>query len=125
MGVGLSSWIGSKPRRRLSAMCNTKRRILHLGSLVLVSILLLALTYTYQRSRFIQKANALFDPQERALTGTFLPWPIGRPSLFGGLDPKTDGRIRAFLGYESGGISTNGMKLIIHASDGTYFVHAN
>ena len=93
--------------------------------MVLVSFLLLGLAYTWQRSRFIQKANALFDPKERAFTGAFLPWPIGRPSLFGGFDPKADSRIRASLGYESGSISTNGMTLIIHASDGTYFVHAN
>lgn len=106
-------------------MCKSKRRLLQVGSLVLLSILLLGLAYTYQRTRFIQKANALFDPQERAFTGTFLPWPIGRPTLFGGFDPKTDSRIRASLGYESGSISTNGMTLIIHASDGTFFVHAN
>ena len=105
-------------------MCKTKRRLLQVGLLVLLSFLLLGLAYTYQRSRFIQKANALFDPKEKAFTGTFLPWPIGHPSLFGGLDPKTDSRIRASLGYEEGSITTNGMKLIIHASDGTFFVHA-
>jgi len=106
-------------------MCKTKRKVLWVASLVLLSILLLGLAYTYQRSRFIQKANALFDPKEKAFTGTFLPWPIGRPSLFGGFDPKTDDRIRVSLGYESGSITTNGMTLIIHASDGTFFVHGN
>jgi hypothetical protein len=106
-------------------MCKSKRRLLQVGSLLLVFILLLGLAYAYQRSRFIQKANAVFDPQEKAFAGTLLPWPIGRPSLFGGFDPKTDSRIRASLGYESGSISSNGMTLIIHESDGTFFVHAN
>jgi len=80
--------------------------------------------YNYERSRFIQKANALFDPKEKALSGTFLPWPLGHPSLFGGFDPKTDSRIRTSLGYDSGNIKSNGMALIIHRSDGTFFVHA-
>jgi hypothetical protein len=106
-------------------MRKTTRMVLRAGSLLLLSILLLSLAYTYQRSRFIQKANILFDPKEKAFTGIFLPWPIGRPSLFGGFDPKTDSRIRASLGYDSGRISTNGMTLIIHASDGTFFVHAD
>jgi hypothetical protein len=108
-----------------SGLCKTKSRVVRVGFLVLLSILLVALGYVYQRSRFIQKANSLFDPKERVFTGTFLPWPIGRPSLFGGFDPKTDSRIRASLGYESGIMTTNGMTLIIHASDGTFFVHAN
>lgn len=106
-------------------MCKTKGKVLRIGLWGLVSILLLASIYIYQRSRFIQKANALFDPKEKAFTGVFLPWPIGRPSLFGGLDPNTDRRIRASLGYDFGEISTNGMTLIIHASDGAFFVHAN
>jgi len=106
-------------------MCKTKSKVLRVGSLALISVLLLGLVYIYQRSRFIQKTNALFDPKEKAFTGIFLPWPIGHPSLFGGLDPKTDSRIRASLGYDSGSINTNGMTLTIYASDGTFFVHAN
>ncbi len=103
-------------------MC-TYRRLFQVGTLTILSLLLLGLAYTFQRARFIEKANTLFDPQERAFTGTFLPWPIGSPSLVGGIDPKADSRIRASLGYHSGSISTNGMTLIIHASDGTFFVH--
>ena len=106
-------------------MRKSTRRVIWTTSSALLLLVLMALAYTHQRSNFIQKANALFDPEEKAFTGTFLPWPIGRPSLFGGLDPKTDSRIRSSLGYESGSLSTNGMTLIIHASDGTFFVHAN
>jgi hypothetical protein len=106
-------------------MRKSTRRVISAASIVLLLLVLMALAYTYQRARFIQRANALFDPQERAFSGTFVPWPIGHPSLFGGLDPKTDSRIRGSLGYESGSLSTNGMTLILHASDGTFFVHAN
>lgn len=108
-----------------SFMFKAKSKILRIGLWVLLLILLLTFGYFYQRSRFIQKANALFDPREKAFTGIYLPWPIGHPSLFGGLDPQTDSRIRTALGYETGSVTTNGMKLIIHNSDGTFFVHAN
>ena len=106
-------------------MGKTKRKVLLIVALVLLPVLVLGLAYPYQRSKFIQKANALFDPREKAFKGLFLPWPIGRPTLVGGFDPKTDSRIRAALGYESGSLSTNGMTLIIHDSDGTFFVRAN
>jgi hypothetical protein len=106
-------------------MVSAKSKILRIGLWVLLFILLLAFGYFYQRSRFIQEANALFDPKEKAFTGIYLPWPTGHPSLFGNLDPQNDSRIRTALGYEFGSISTNGMKLIIHASDGTFFVHAD
>lgn len=121
-------WVSSLPRRThsLAVMCKAKRKpFLVLASAMLVLALLLASAYTYQRSQFIQKTNALFDPNEKAFKGAFLPWPLGRPSLFGGLDPATDRRIRVSLGYESSSISTNGMTLIIHTSDGSFFVHAN
>lgn len=100
----------------------TNHRFLGVGALVL--LLLLGLVYTVQRARFVQKANARFDPNERAFTGLFLPWPLGRPSLVGQLDPRSDRRIRDSLGYEMGKIGTNGMTLILHASDGTFFIHA-
>ena len=106
-------------------MKNLKRKILPILSASFLSILLLGLVHTHQQKKFIQKANTLFDPVEKAFTGSYLPWPIGRPSLFGGFDPKTANRIRASLKYESGIVHTNGMTLIIHASDGTYFVHAD
>jgi hypothetical protein len=94
-------------------------------SSALALVVLLGLGYAYQRSSFVQKANTLFDPEQKAFHGVFLPWPVGHPTLAGGLNPETDRRIRAALGYESGGISTNGMTLIMHDSDGTFFVHAN
>ncbi len=102
-----------------------KNKILGIGLWVLLLILSMTVGYFYQRSRFIQKANALFDPKEKAFTGIYLPWPIGHPSLWGGLAPQNDNRIRTSLSYESGSITTNRMTLIIHASDGTFFVHAN
>jgi hypothetical protein len=94
-------------------------------SSALALALLLGSAYAYQRSKFIQKANALFDPQAKAFHGLFLPWPLGHPSLAGSLAPESDRRIRAALAYESGSINTNGMTLTIHASDGTFLVHAN
>ncbi len=74
-------------------MGKTKRKVLLIVALVLLPVLVLGLAYPYQRSKFIQKANALFDPREKAFKGLFLPWPIGRPTLVGGFDPKTDSRI--------------------------------
>src|ERR1035438_6202896 len=94
-------------------MLKAKSKILRIGFWALFFILLLTFGYFYQRSRFIQKANALFDPKEKAFTGIFLPWPIGHPSLFGRFDPQTDNRIRSSLGYEEGSVTTNGMTLII------------
>ena len=93
--------------------------------MVLLLALLLVSSYAYQRPRFIQKANALFDPKEKAFTGTFLPWPIGHPSLFGNFNPQTANRISTALGLDSGSTSTNGMTLTIYPSDGTFFVRAN
>jgi hypothetical protein len=106
-------------------MFKAKSKISRIGSWGLLFILLLSFGYFYQRSKFIQKANALFDPNEKAFTGTYLPWPIGHPSLVGGLNPQTDSRIRTALRYETGGISTNGLTLMIYDSDGTFLVHAN
>src|SRR4051794_36951407 len=109
----------------VAALCvmrkRTRKFLLVIATMVLLPVLLLALAYGYQRPKFIQKANLLFDPEGKAFKGVFLPWPIGHPTLFGGLDPDTDRRIRASLGYESGSISTNGMRLVIHDSDGTFF----
>ncbi len=104
-------------------MC--KRKVLTVLLSALLFGLLLTAGYTYQKWRFVQKANALFDPQQKAFRGIFLPWPVGNPTLAGGFKPETDRRIRDALGYESGSISTNGMTLIIHDSDGTFFVRAN
>lgn len=106
-------------------MCKPKQKALRVVASLLVFVLLLGLAYTYQRLKFVQKANALFDPQGRAFHGLFIPWPLGRPTLAGGFDPETDRRLRVALNYESGSISTNGMTLIIHASDGTFLVYAN
>lgn len=89
-------------------------------------MLLLGLVYAYQRARFTQRVNAAFDPQKKAFHGIFLPWPVGRPSLAGGLEPETDRRIRSLLDLENGGtVRSNGTTLILHASDGTFLVHAD
>ncbi len=104
-------------------MCKSKA--LKITALVLATLLVLGVAYAYQRATFIQKANALFDPKEKAFKGLFLPWPFGRPTLVGGFDSKTDSRIRASLAYEFGSVSTNGMTLIMHDSDGTFLVRAN
>jgi hypothetical protein len=106
-------------------MCRAKRKVLLVLSSALAVAVLLGLAYAYQRSKFGQKANALFDPDRKAIHGVFLPWPVGRPTLAGGLDRETDRRVRSALRYEEGSISTNGMTLIIHASDGTFLVYAN
>ena len=103
-------------------MFKTKRKVLQGLYLTLSFILLLGSAYIYQRSKFIQKANSLFDPKQHAFSGIYLPWPIGSPTLCGRFDTNTDDRIRSSLGYDSGSISTNGMTLIIMASDGTYIV---
>ena|ERR1041384_6763405 len=106
-------------------MFKARRKVLLVLSSVLALVLLLGLVYAYQRWKFVQKVNGAFDPQQKAFGGIFLPWPVGRPSLAGSLAPEADSRIRATLAYESGSISTNGMTLIIHASDGTFVVYAD
>lgn len=106
-------------------MGKAKRNVRLVLSLALVLCVLLGSAYAFQRSKFVQKANALFDPQRKAFRGMFLPWPVGHPTLAGSFDPETDRRIRAALGYESGAFTTNGMTLIIHDSDGTFLVHGN
>jgi hypothetical protein len=106
-------------------MCKAKCKVLLVVSSALAFAVLLGLGYAYQRSKFVQKANALFDPEQKAFHGVFLPWPDGRPTLAGGLDPETDRRVRSALHYEEGSINNNGMTLIIHASDGTFLVQAN
>lgn len=112
-------------RLSFDVMCKAKRNILLVLGSALALALLLGLAYGYQRSRFVQRVNAAFDPQQRAFRGIFLPWPVGRPTLAGGLDPEADRRVRSALGYEEGSIRSNGMTLTIHASDGTFLVYAN
>jgi hypothetical protein len=106
-------------------MCKAKRKILLVLSSAVVLAILLGLAYAHQRSKFLQEVNAAFDPKHKAFSGIFLPWPIGRPTLAGGLDAETDRRVRSALGYEEGSIRSNGMTLTIHASDGTFLAHAN
>ena len=113
------------PVADLYVMSKASRKVLHVLLYTLFLGPLLTAGYAYQKLRFVQKANALFDPQQKAINGIFLPWPVGHPTLAGGLNPETDRRIRTSLGYESGSVSTNGMTLIIHDSDGTFLVHAN
>ena len=105
-------------------MCKSKRKLLLVFLSALALALLLGTGYAYQKSCFVQKANALFDPRQKAFKGVFLPWPIGHPTLVGGLNPETDRRVRSQLGYESGSVRSNGMTLIIHDSDGTFLLHA-
>ena len=107
-------------------MTKTQRTLLRRLALAPILVLLLGLVYAYQRARFTQKVHAAFDPQEKAFRGIFLPWPVGRPTVAGGLEPETDRRIRSLLDPEDGGtVRSNGMTLILHASDGTFLVHAD
>lgn len=99
-----------------------------LASAAPVLLLVIVVAYAYQRTRFTQRVNASFDPKEKAFRGIFLPWPVGRPTLAGGLDPETDRRIRILLGHEvgaGGSVRSNSLSLILHDSDGTFLVHAD
>ncbi len=107
-------------------MTKTQQTLLSVLALAPILVLLLGLTYAYQRARFTQRVNATFDPQEKAFHGIFLPRPVGCPTLAGGLVPETDRRIRSLLDLENAGtVRSNGMTLILHASDGTFLVHAD
>lgn len=106
-------------------MCKPNRKLLLLIVSALGLLLLASLGYAYQRRQFVRRANAIFDPQHRAFSGVFLPWPVGRPTLAGGFDPATQRRVRSAIHYDLGSISSNGMTLIIRDSDGTFLVHAN
>ncbi len=107
-------------------MAKTQRTLLSVLALAPILVLLLGLAYAYQRARFTQRVNAAFDPQQKAFRGIFLPWPVGRPTLAGGLVPETDRRIRSLLDLENvGTVRSNGMTLILHASDGTFLIHAD
>jgi hypothetical protein len=72
------------------SMRKANPRSLPVVARILLFLLLAGLVYGIQRSRFLQRANSGFDPQERAFTGVFVPWPLGRPTLVGRLDPLTD-----------------------------------
>jgi hypothetical protein len=105
-------------------MAIRRRQVLRVGLTCLAILVLLTLVYDYQRTAFVRRANALFDSKGNAFKGWYLPWPIGRPSLVGALDLTTDQRIRTSLNYESGSIESNGLKLTIFQSDGTFVVDA-
>ena len=107
-------------------MTQVRRTLLGVLALAPVLALLLGLAYAQQCARFTQRVNAAFDPQEKAFHGIFLPWPVGRPTLAGGLEAETDRRIRSLLDLENvGTVRSNGMTLILHASDGTFLVHGD
>ena len=107
-------------------MSKTKPILLGVLASVPVLALLLGLAFAHHHSRFTRRVNAVFDPQQKAFRGIYLPWPIGRPTLAGGLEQETYWRIRSQLGYGDGGtIRSNGMTLTLHASDGTFLVHAD
>ena len=80
--------------------------------------------YKWRKSCQIEKANNAFDPVERKLHGLYIPWPLGKPSLFGQFNRVTAERLRKNLNIKNGGTAKkDNMELVIHASDNTYFVH--
>lgn len=90
---------------------------------ILFLIILLIVGYEWRKSYQIDRANSVFDPRKRAISGAYIPWPLGRPSIFGRFDNETATRIRKSLNFEYGSIEKENMELIIHASDDTFFVH--
>jgi hypothetical protein len=106
-------------------MCKSKRKVLLVLSALLGCALLLGAAYAYEKSRFVQQANAAFDSRQKAFRGIFLPWPFGHPTLVGGLDSEAYHRVRSELDYKSGSLSSNGMTLILHDSAGTFQIDAN
>ena len=86
-------------------------------------MILTVVGYKWRKSCQIEKANNVFDPIDRKLIGLYLPWPLGSPSLFGQLDNQSAKRLRDDFSCEYGTIKKDNMKLIIHASDGSFFVH--
>jgi len=117
--------IRSRTATGMAFICRRASHALHQMYSYIFNGNALACAYAQQRPRFIQKANALFDPKEQAFRGKFVPWPIGHPTLFGNFDPQTANRISTTLGLESGSISSNGMTLTLYPSEGTFVVRGN
>lgn len=106
-------------------MDHAGKRFLRVWVSILVAGLLLGFAYTHQRARFVQRLNALFDPQQQAFRGIYyLPWPFGHPTLAGQLDPEAYRRVASHLGYEAGGLHTHGMTLNLYPSSGFFRVDA-
>ena len=90
---------------------------------VLVLTILLMMGYKWRKSYQIDRANSVFAPKEKTISGAYIPWPLGKPSILGRFDNKTATRIRKSFNCEYGSIKKGNMELIIHASDNTFFVH--
>lgn len=104
-----------------------KNRIKRLLILIMLSTFVLGIAlysgYGWRKSYQIDRANKTFDPLKHSLSGIYLPRPLGKPSIFGQLDHESEKRIRALGKSEYDSIQKDDMELIIHASDGTFFVH--
>ena len=107
-------------------MTRPGKRLLRVLASILVVGPLPGFAYAQQPARFAQRVNAVFDPQHQAFRGTYyLPWPVGHPTLAGGLDPEAYRRVESSLGYEAGGLHTHGMTLNLYPSSGFFRVDAD
>ncbi len=88
-------------------------------SILILLIGFVIIGYKWRRSYLIERANDVFDPIERKITGGY--WFLSGPHLIGNFDDKTATKFRNRFG--SSNIKKENMELTIHASDGTYFVY--
>jgi hypothetical protein len=74
----------------------------------------------------IEKTNNLFDPEYRKLDGTYF-FTFSESKIVGHLDSQNAHRIKElnseFLEY--GSMTKENIKLVIHASDGTFIITFN
>ena len=94
-----------------------------------ISIVICLLLFVYYQGcqirgkQQIEKANNLFDPEHRKLDGTYF-FTFSASKIVGHLDPENAQRIRelnsALLEY--GSMTKENIKLVIHASDGTFII---
>jgi len=104
-----------------------KNRIKKLLILIMLSTFVLGIAiysgYVWRKSYQLDRANKTFDPLKHSLSGIYLPWPLGKPSIFGRLDDESRKRIRMLLNCDQDLIEKGDLELIIYPSDDSFFVH--
>jgi len=100
-----------------------KKSLIWVMSITLAFEFAICAGYVLRKSYQLDKANKVFDPVKHSLSGIYLPWPLGKPSIFGQLDYESEKRIRAFVNCDQDLVQKEDMELIIHASDDSFFVH--
>lgn len=93
-------------------------------SIFVTIIFIIIGSYQWRSHHQIELANNIFDPEERGLTGRYVPWPVG-PYIIGSLTGNEVERVRELnsANLEDGAMYKENLKLIIFLSDGHFILH--